>query len=881
MEHLNLSSLVSLTSESLILKQLFTLWDESFSCKDGYVSFGKRIVSGTTKALGIFLIQYLVKNPDKISTFFRSLIVKFIYRRLELKTISGTKDAYINKRLQKEINPKSEPNSSLTLSGLPMYLSINGSYTVLQYCPYFHQKFVDDIDNEANMEIIVQNPNKEIKTQCRDITRKTFVPDTLFPSKNYLALETIISNFFTVVNRTKMYKAQGILIDGEPGLGKSKSCDFLASLNKYHEVYYVNLSLTTLLKKDFKSIIDEVLIKRNGSTIIYFDELDKYLDFYIDFSFRNQEAITDFLEYKRQQKQEFLYQLLEVIETNIYEDGVVFIFCSNNFHTIFEDLNSIHFHSLKSRFAPIRFNRCDRNEIINFIKFFNQQMVGTPMYYKELDDLIEEIKNPISLTYRTVRHCHVSSGYNLPKFIELINEYEPEMSPRIEDRRVVEKIPMKHMPMKKLIEKKEKVKKEDIKKEEIKKDIWTCAKEGNIDQIRELVANGIDINSKDQKNECTALMYASEAEHVESVRELIKLGADVNCQSNIGTTALIFASGNLECVQELIKAGADINIQNNNGLTALISASKKEKIDCIRELIKSGADIDFQTKTCYTALITVSYDGKVESLKELIREGANINLQNKYGTTALIKASQRGQTACLEELIKSGADVNIQDYRNFTALMYVSESGHVDCVKELIKAGADVNFQNKDGTTALILASHSGKLDCIHELISSTAEINLQDMRGHTALIEAVRSGRPEIMQELIRLGADIKHLRKNGHNILMVALIAGDIRCVRELIKLGVDVNFQNEKGITALMVASEYKRNDSIEELLRSGANINSTALDGMTPLKYASIDYGSPGLPVILSTAKLLLEAGAIPLISSEIKDKGAIDLIKSYQ
>ena len=311
------------------------------------------------KPLVFFLIQYLVRNPDKILSFFRSLALKFIYRRLELKSVSGTKELQMNKLLQKEINPKNEASSSLTVSGLPLYLNMNGPYTVLEYCPFIHQKFLDDIDTEANSEVNIV-PNREIKTVCRDVNRKIFVPDTLFPSKNYLALAKTIRNFFKVVNRTKMYKAQGILIDGEPGLGKSKSCDFLATLNEYNEIYYINMSLTTLLKKDFKSIVAEVLTRRAGSTIIYFDELDKYLDFYIEYSFHKQEEIEDFVEYKRRYKQEFLYELLEVIETNMYEDGVVFIFCSNNFHTIFEDTNQVHFHSLKSRFAPIRFDRCDR-----------------------------------------------------------------------------------------------------------------------------------------------------------------------------------------------------------------------------------------------------------------------------------------------------------------------------------------------------------------------------------------------------------------------------------------------------------------------------------------------------------------------------------------
>jgi ankyrin repeat protein len=714
MDNLNLSSLASLTSESLILKQLFTLWDQAFSCKEGYASFCKSILSGSTKALGIFLIQYLVKNPDKILSFFRSLVLKFIYRRWELKSVAGTKESYIHKLLQKEINPKNEPSSSLTLSGLPLYLTINGSYTVLEYCPFIHQKFINDIDKEATLESEVKNvSNKEVKTICKDSTRKIFVPDSLFPSKNYILLDTIISNFFTVVNRTKMYKAQGILIDGEPGLGKSKSCDYLGSLNKYHEIYYVNLSLTALLKKDFKSIIDEVLIKRNGSTIIYFDELDKYLDFYMEYSFHKQEEIEDFIEYRRQQKQEFLYQLLEMIETNMYEDGVVFIFCSNNFHTIFEDVNQVHFHSLKSRFAPIRFDRCDREEIIKFIKFFNDKMVGTNMYYEEIDDLISNIKDHISLTYRSVRHCHVKAGYNLEKFIEFINEYEPEMSPRIEDMKIVRKISMKKLieEEKKEVVTKEEIKKEEIKKEELKKeeikkedlsDIWSASKEGDVDKVREILATGINPDLVEPVNGDTALIVASRA-------------------------------GKIECVRELIRSGADVNIQSKHGTTALMYASSAGKIECIKELINLGADVNFQNKDGMTALMVASQSGKLELIKELLRLGADINIQNKHGGNALMSATYGDKIECLKELVRLGVDINIQDKKGYTALMWASQNA-IECLKELITLGADVNIQNEDGVTALMLAAKLHRLECLDELIKAGADINHKSLDGKTAL---------------------------------------------------------------------------------------------------------------------------------------------------
>jgi hypothetical protein len=191
MADITLSSLASLNSETFILKQLFTLWENSFSCKDGYSALFKGLLSGTIKALGIFFIQHLVRNPDKILTFFRNLILRFIYRRLELKAVAGSNDVHLNRVIQKQINPKNEATSSLTLSGVPMYLTVTGSYSVLEYCPIIHQKFLNDIYQEALMESapVVQ---KNIKTLCRDASRKIFTPDMLFPSKNYKRLDDIV-----------------------------------------------------------------------------------------------------------------------------------------------------------------------------------------------------------------------------------------------------------------------------------------------------------------------------------------------------------------------------------------------------------------------------------------------------------------------------------------------------------------------------------------------------------------------------------------------------------------------------------------------------------------------------------------------------------------
>ena len=262
-------------------------------------------------------------------------------------------------------------------------------------------------------------------------------------------------------------------------------------------------------------------------------------------------------------------------------------------------------------------------------------MEDTEMYYEwdQLDELVRDIKDHISLTYRSLRHCHIDAGYDLRRFIELINEYEPDRSPKMEELRIVKKICMKKLVEEEKKEpKKEEIKKEEIKKEETKKEemvkmeeknIWTYAKEGNVDEVGKILANGIDPNIIDPNYGYTALMFASQYGKLECVQELVRLGADVNLQNKGGSTALMFASqyGNLECIQELVRLGADVNLQNEDGYTALMVAPYSGKVECVQELVRLGADVNIQNENKYTALMVASQCGKVECVQELVRSG--------------------------------------------------------------------------------------------------------------------------------------------------------------------------------------------------------------------------------------------------------------------
>ena len=123
--------------------------------------------------------------------------------------------------------------------------------------------------------------------------------------------------------------------------------------------------------------------------------------------------------------------------------------------------------------------------------------------------------------------------------------------------------------------------------------LFSAIESRNLDKIRCLVNNGVDINTKGEYGE-TALIHATDNADKKIVRRLIELGADINSQDDEGWTALIHAIfiKSIEIAKLLIKSGADVNIKDNNGQTPLMIAADFNAKEIGELLILEGADID-------------------------------------------------------------------------------------------------------------------------------------------------------------------------------------------------------------------------------------------------------------------------------------------------
>ena len=112
---------------------------------------------------------------------------------------------------------------------------------------------------------------------------------------------------------------------------------------------------------------------------------------------------------------------------------------------------------------------------------------------------------------------------------------------------------------------------------------FDAAKIGNLELIKYLVAEGIDIDVSDSEFGSTALIMASRYGYTDIVEFLVSVGADLNATMEYSWTALMWASseGYTEIVEHLVNAGAELNVVNNEGDTALMWASNEGHIEIV------------------------------------------------------------------------------------------------------------------------------------------------------------------------------------------------------------------------------------------------------------------------------------------------------------
>ncbi|KAL3278379.1 hypothetical protein HHI36_013707 [Cryptolaemus montrouzieri] len=360
---------------------------------------------------------------------------------------------------------------------------------------------------------------------------------------------------------------------------------------------------------------------------------------------------------------------------------------------------------------------------------------------------------------------------------------------------------------------------------------------GYFELAQVLLAMHANVEDRGIKGECTPLMEAASAGHLDIVRLLVAHGADVNAQSTTGNTPLMYgcAGGHTEVVQFLLQHGANVEDHNENGHTPLMEAASAGHVGLAKILLMHGAGINTHSNEFKESALTLAcYKGHLDMVRFLLEAGADQEHKTDEMHTALMEASMDGHVEVARLLLDSGAQVNMPTDSFESPLTLAACGGHVDLAMLLIERGANIEEVNDEGYTPLMEAAREGHEEMVHLLLGQGANINAQtDETQETALTLACCGGFTDVADILLKGGANIE---LGASTPLMEAAQEGHLDLVKFLLQNGANVEAQTQTGDTALTYACENGHTDVADLLLQYGANLEHESEGGRTPLMKA---------------------------------------------
>ena len=272
--------------------------------------------------------------------------------------------------------------------------------------------------------------------------------------------------------------------------------------------------------------------------------------------------------------------------------------------------------------------------------------------------------------------------------------------------------------------------------------IHAAAKEGNVQELKNLMEQGLDVNRMTNYR-MAPLHHAVEQNHFEAADLLIRSGADINSYGGnfIPKTPLFLAAlnGSREITELLLKHGADIQAKSNNRNNILYYA--QEHYELFTLFVEKGADLK-NINQYDESLLSIAagmeqnflpHPGALRLTKFLLQKGLQADGIPGESGSPLLRACYAGNIAVAELLLNSGANPNRTDQFERTALYAAVETLNLPLVRMLLEKGADSH--KPSGTL------HGQKKETVSEKI-----LKILDFYNTDEQLEKIR-----IIQELLK----------------------------------------------------------------------------------------------------------------------------------
>jgi ankyrin repeat protein len=387
------------------------------------------------------------------------------------------------------------------------------------------------------------------------------------------------------------------------------------------------------------------------------------------------------------------------------------------------------------------------------------------------------------------------------------------------------------------------------------------------DQLLKLLAQGVDVNVKDQEGNSPLLIAALKAE-LDSVQALIFHGAELLTRNHAAQHVLHAAArnGDTEVTRFLLQIVPELlNASDVNGRTALYEAIAENDLVVVKMFVRAGADLNLRPKNSISPIMAAiryielgDYD-VTEMVAYLIKQNALLNIKDSDGKTALFHAVEMENYSTVELLLRHHAIPHFCDWRGRTPLLEAVLSGQEKIAKLLLEHGAPPNSaEYESGQTPLLVESISA--DLCRCLLEHQADPNHVNSDGHNALL--VHFERPEILRLLLEHGANAELRDANGNTLMHHAVFAKNPYAICPTLAAKMPwANSANKDGVTPQMLIVQQGMLPLLPDILSAKWNLSQSDHQGRTILDYASEELSRcPDPEIRTQIRQLILEAMA---------------------
>lgn len=351
-------------------------------------------------------------------------------------------------------------------------------------------------------------------------------------------------------------------------------------------------------------------------------------------------------------------------------------------------------------------------------------------------------------------------------------------------------------------------------------DMSEAASEGDFENFRQMLDQGVDVLSKDEGG-CTALHWAARNGHESIICLLLEMHPeiDLSAQNYRKQTVLHLAAvcGHEKIVSLLLESVPGIGLaQDMENFTALHLAALKGHDSVVRVLLSKDPNTDHSKVNSHRqiALHLAASESHATTVKLLLDNGYGINPLakdiNEY--TVLGWAVQGGHEEVVRFLLHK-TEAESMNWQGGNLLHLAARNGHTRITSLLIQQTPGLFVQNANGMTPLHIAamkSH-GEMVCLLLESVTESEFSMKDGNGYTALHWAVQEGHNQTVHLLLQRECKIDFsamITAGWQTALHIPVLKGHEQITRLLLEKipSSDLAIRNMRGYTALHLAASW---------------------------------------------------------------------------